>query len=262
MKTEIRAVLSIALVCGAGILTQAQTAPQAQAQTSEAVTSKLAGLPRDVACAPLSPTVRPAMPLKVTAGRETVKTLFGAGDAVVVSGGTAQGVRAGDEFFVRRVVADNFTEAPRGTKPPISVHTAGMLQIVEAEADVSIGVVTYGCDGVALGDYLERFQAPPLPPDLAGGAPDFGRPGRFILGDDRRQIGSTGEFMVLDRGSDHGIRAGQRLTIFRHTLPDGSGPVSTIGSATVYVVRPETSVVRIDKSVDAVYVGDLVAIHR
>ena len=68
--------------------------------------------------------------------------------------------------------------------------------------------------------------------------------------------------MVLDRGSDHGIRPGQRLTIFRRTLPDGTGPVSNVGSATVYAVQPETSMVRIEKSVDAVYVGDLVAIHR
>jgi hypothetical protein len=84
----------------------------------------------------------------------------------------------------------------------------------------------------------------------------------LILGDDRRQIGGAGEFMILDRGSDHGVKPGHRLTIFRHTLPDGTGPVSNVGLATVYVVRPETSIVRIEQSVDAVYVGDLVAIHR
>ena len=252
MSSEIRAVLSIALICGAGAAVQAQ----------EAVTARLAGLPRDVACAPLSPAVRPDMPLKVAAGKERVKTLFGNGDALVITGGTAQGVRTGDEFFVRRVVADNFTEVPRGQKPPISVHTAGLLQIVEAQTDVSIAVVTFGCDGVAVGDYLEPFQAPPTPPELAGGTADFARPGRLILGDDRRQIGGAGEFMILDRGSDHGVKPGHRLTIFRHTLPDGTGPVSNVGLATVYVVRPETSIVRIEQSVDAVYVGDLVAIHR
>jgi hypothetical protein len=251
MSSEIRAVLSIALICGAGAAAQAQ----------ESVTARLAGLPREVACAPLSPAVRPAMPLKVAAGKEHVKTLFGNGDAIVIAGGTAQGVRTGDEFFARRVVADNFTEVARGQKP-ISVHTGGLLQIVEAQTDVSIAVVTFGCDGVAVGDYLDRFEAPAPPPDLAGGTPDFARPARLILGDDRRQIGGAGEFMILDRGSDHGMKPGHRLTIFRHTLPDGTGPVSNVGSATVYVVRPETSIVRIEKSVDAVYVGDLVAIHR
>jgi hypothetical protein len=181
---------------------------------------------------------------------------------VIVSGGTAQGVKSGDEFFVRRVVADNFTAPVPGQKQPLSIHTSGMLQIVEAQTDVSIGVVTYGCDGVAQGDYLERFEAPVLPPGTPAGTPDFARPGHLVLGDDRRQIGGAGEFMVLDRGSDHGVRPGQRLTIFRQTLPGGGGPVANIGTATVYVVRPETSVVRIEQSVDAVYVGDLVAIHR
>jgi len=35
-----------------------------------------------------------------------------------------------------------------------------------------------------------------------------------------------------------------------------------VGAATVYAVQPGSSVVRIDRSMDAVYVGDLVAVHR
>ena len=66
---------------------------------------------------------------------------------------------------------------------------------------------------------------------------------------------------LLDRGSDHGIKPGQLLTIFRPTIGK-DGPVATIGTAKVYVVQPERSVVRIEGSVDAVNVGDLVAIHR
>jgi hypothetical protein len=65
---------------------------------------------------------------------------------------------------------------------------------------------------------------------------------------------------VLDRGSDHGLRQGQQLTIFRRTVADG--PIATVGTATVYAVQPASTVVRIDTSVDAVYVGDLVAVHR
>jgi hypothetical protein len=65
--------------------------------------------------------------------------------------------------------------------------------------------------------------------------------------------------MMLDRGSDHGLRPGQRLTIFRST-PDT--PVFRVGEATVVTVSPETSTVRIDATRDAIYVGDKVAIHR
>lgn len=225
-------------------------------------TASLAGLMRDVACAPVAATAKPPTPITVVAGKDPAKTLFGTKDAVIVNAGTAQGVRTGDEFYARRVVADNFTDRQRAGRAPVSIHTAGMIQIVEAQTDVSIGVVTYGCDGVIKGDYLERFEPPALPPGTSSGSPDFTSPGRLILGDDRRQTGSAGEFMVLDRGSDHGVKAGQQVTIFRQTLPGGTGPVSTVGSGTIYAVRPETSIVRIEKSTEAVYVGDLVAIHR
>jgi hypothetical protein len=67
--------------------------------------------------------------------------------------------------------------------------------------------------------------------------------------------------MVFDRGSDHGLRNGQRLTIFRETV-GGAGPVVRVGEATAMIVSPETTVIRVDKSTDAIYVGDLVAIHR
>ena len=230
----------------------------AHAQQPE--TALLTGLTRDAACAPASPMVRPTSPLTVGAGRESRKTLFGTGEAVVIRGGTSQGVKVGDEYFVRRVVADRFTEHQPGIYP-ISVHTAGAVQIVEAQADASIAIITYGCDGVEQGDYLERYERPVTPSAQVGTTPDYAHPAKLILGSERRQVGGAGEFMVVDRGSDHGLRPGQQITIFRPTLPEG-GPVATIGTATVFSVQPESSIVRIERSIDAVYVGDLVAIHR
>jgi len=67
--------------------------------------------------------------------------------------------------------------------------------------------------------------------------------------------------MLINRGSDHGVRAGQSLTIFRPTM-NGTGPLQDVGVATVLAVRPQTSLMRIDSSRDAVYVGDLAALHR
>jgi hypothetical protein len=247
-STRILAVCLIAAACS--------TAAAAQ----QPRTALLSGLTRDLACSVSSPPATPAMPaLIVTAGRERGKTLFGTGDAVVIRGGTAQGVKTGDEFFVRRRVQDRFTEPAPGVYS-VSISTAGAVQVVEAEAAFSIAVVTYGCEGIEEGDYLERYEPTVAPPAQAGAAPDYTQPGHLVLGSERRQIGSAGDFMVIDRGSDQGLRAGQRLTIFRHTIKDG--PVANIGSATVYTVQPASSVVRIEGSLDAVYIGDLVAVHR
>jgi hypothetical protein len=225
-----------------------------------AASARLSGIPRDVACSPESPGVAPGVALKVTGASEPLKKLFGNGDTVIVNGGTAQGVRAGDEFYARRIVDDNFTEPVPGGVKPVSIHTAGMLQIVETKDNVSTAVVTVGCDGIIAGDYLERFQAPALPPGAVGTKPDFSSPGYVILGDDRRQIGGAGEFMVIDRGTRHGVQPGQQVTIFRQATPGDH--VNTVGTATVYVARLQSATVRIDRSVDAVYVGDRIAIHR
>lgn len=250
MRFKAPIALIASLVCTAGL--QAQ-----QLQTAR--TSQLTGAARDMVCAPASPLTKPTPTMVIVGGREHRKTLFGTGDALVVRGGASQGVKPGDEFFVRRVVDDRYSEHQPGVYP-ISVTTAGTAQVVEAQADFSIAVVTHGCDGIIEGDYLERYEAPAMPASQVGAAPDYANPGRLILGADRRQIGSPGEFMIIDRGTDHGLRQGQQLTIFRRIVTDG--PVATVGVATVFSSLPESSVVRIDRSTDAVWIGDLVAIHR
>jgi hypothetical protein len=246
---------AIVVVAAASVLVG--TAVPARAQQPQA--ALLTGLDRDVACAPASPLARPATPVTVIGGRDRYKTLFAVGDAVIIRGGTAQGLKAGDEFFVRRVVDDKFTEGQPGVYL-ISSHAAGAVQLVEAQADASVAVVTYNCDGITDGDYLERYQRPVTPSAQVGTSPDFAHPGRLILGAERRQMGTPGAFMVVDRGSDHGLRPGHQATVFRRTVE--GGPVLTVGTATVYSVQPESSVIRVERSIDAVYVGDLVAIHR
>jgi hypothetical protein len=74
-------------------------------------------------------------------------------------------------------------------------------------------------------------------------------------------MGSEGSLMLINRGTDHDVRAGQTVTVFRQTL-EGVGPMFVVGSATVLNVRPQTSLVRIENTHDAVYLGDLVAINR
>jgi hypothetical protein len=219
-------------------------------------------LPSELACGVRATATRPAATVRVGPGREHGKALFGPGDPVIIRGGTSQGLRVGQDYYVRRVTDDRFTELGSDGVPIISIRTAGWVRIVEAEAEASIASVTRACGGIQEGDYLEPFELPSVPAETANaGVPDFKNPGRLLLGDDRRQMGATGDFMVFDRGSDHGLRNGQRLTIFRETA-DGKGPVSRVGEATAMLVSPETTVVRIDRSIDAVYVGDLVAIHR
>jgi hypothetical protein len=216
----------------------------------------------ELACGARAGSTAPAGAVRIAPGREHGKSLFGPGDPVIVRGGTSQGIRVGQNYFVRRVTADRFTQSGSDGVPTLSIHTAGWIRIVEAREDAAIATITKACDGMEEGDYLEPFEMPALPTAVAAaGEPDYSNPGRVLLGDDRRQMGATGDFMVFDRGSDHGLRNGQRLTIFRETAA-GNGPVVRVGEATAMAVSFETTVLRIDKTTDAIYVGDFVAIHR
>ena len=220
-----------------------------------------ASIPLEQLCGPHAELTRPAMKMRVAAGSERVKTSYGPSELLVINAGAAQGVRAGQRFLVRRVVDDQFAVAAIGEKS-YSIHTAGWVTIVDTLEETSVAVISEACDAVLIDDYLEPFVVPgpaPAPPVVT--QPDYARPARVILGDERRQLGGEGTIMVMDRGSDHGLRIGQPLTIFRQTL-DGRGPNQILGDAVVVEVHPETSLIRILRSREAVEVTDLVAIHR
>jgi hypothetical protein len=232
---------------------------QSPAPTSRAVSRDYAS---EVACGARAVAMPADMSLRVAGGREHGKSLFGPGDTLVIKGGTAERVKVGQEYFVRRVIADRFVPPGSDKTTPSSIHTAGWVRISDVQNDTATATVTKVCDGIEEGDYLEPFVKPVVPStSTAAGEPDFSDPGHLILGDERRQMAAQGDLMVLDRGSDHGLRAGQRLTVFR-TTAQGSGPIARIAEATAMVVHPETTVIRIDKTTDAIVVGDLVAIHR
>jgi hypothetical protein len=216
----------------------------------------------EVACGARAVAMPADMSLRVSAGREHGKSMFGPGDVLIIKGGTSQGVKAGQEYFVRRVVADRFMAPGADGVQPSSIHTAGWIRITDVQGDSATATITKACDSIEEGDFLEPFEKVTVPSSpAAAGEPDFNNPGHLVLGDERRQMAAQGNMMVLDRGSDHGLRAGQRLTVFRIT-GGGTGPIARIAEATAMVVHPETTIIRIDKTSDAVVVGDLVAIHR
>lgn len=226
--------------------------------TARAVSRDYAG---ELACGARAAGAAPDMSIRVAPGRERGKSLFGPGETLIISAGTAQGMKIGQDYYVRRLIADRFVHPAGDNVKTSSVHTAGWVRIVDATADAAIAEIVKACDAIEEGDYLEPFVTLEVPLVTKDGEPDFANPGHVMLGDDRRQMAAQGDLMVFDRGSDHGLRAGQRLTIFR-TTGGGTGPVARIAQATALVVNPGTSVIRIDKTSDAVTVGDLVAIHR
>ena len=233
--------------------------PLLSAQAQRPVETR--GVPIDLVCAPQAALAPPSQALRVAGGVEPKKALFAAGERILIDAGAEQGLQVGQHFFVRRVIEDRFTVRTTETAP-LSIHTAGWVTIVEVRQSAAAAVVAESCDGIMDGDYLEPFERPAVVAASPAGTPDFDRPARVVLGDDRRQLGAGGgSLMVIDRGSDHGLTPGQRLTLFRRTL-DGAGPHVPLGEAYVASTRPDTSLIRIETSREDIQVGDLIAIHR
>lgn len=219
-----------------------------------------AGLLERMACAPMGLPAPPVGSLRVLGGNVHGRLMFGPGDAVILNAGASQGVQRGQQYFVRRVVNDASTKQPK-SGALYNVHTAGWVTIVDAKDAMAVASVTYACDGILEGDYLEPYAAPVAPTASLPGAPDFEHPGRIVLADEKRQTGYPGLVMLMNRGTDHAVRAGQSLTVYRETL-NGQGPIIDLGRATVLSASPQSSMVRIDSARDVIYLGDLVAIHR
>jgi hypothetical protein len=241
-------------------LLAAQSPSQPQPQD---VNYSPAALHAQLQCSPQLLPTPPPIGMRVIGNDERNRTLFGTGDAVIVDAGTTQGVKAGQMYFVRRTVRDQFIggATSESNTRPTSIHTAGWITIVDVKENLSVAQVTHACDGIIDGDYLEPFVDPADPPAALQGAPDYEHSGRIIMGDERRQTGSAGTLMILDRGTDADVQPGQTVTIFRDTM-GGIGPVFNVGRGTVVSVRPQSAVLRIDSTRDAVFIGDRGAVNR
>jgi len=244
MKHVIRFAAAFALMTSTSAVADAQNALQMAA-----------------GCAPRAVTAPlPIDALRLIGAQDPVgRQLFGAGDLVVIGGGRGRGVELGQQFFVRRPTAVRSGRGPR------AISTAGWIRVVAVDDTTAIALVDFACDGLLVGDHLEAYVAPALPLDAhrtdTQGELDFSAPGHLLFGDNERTAGGAGDFMVTDIGETRGAAPGMRLAIYRNMNVPGL-PLAVVGEAIVVFADPETSVVRLTRTRDAIYSGDLLIPRR
>jgi hypothetical protein len=229
----------------------------------------------DLACAPLLTNQAPG-PLRVLGSQDSIiKHMMGPGDTLVINGGSAAGLQAGQRFYVRRNIT-TFGAKPADGQHTVSVHTAGWIQILGVDAAVATATVVGSCEGIMLDDYLEPFTPPTIAARaVAGATPQYADMGHILTGDEATQnVAGAGQLTNIDRGSNHGIVAGQRFLVFRdkralrNESPEysphyvgstGRLPLVEVGEVLVIAVRPDSSTVQVVVSRDAIAMGDLIA---
>lgn len=214
-----------------------------------------------LACAPRA--VRGGAPDGLAHVQSSINPLqgtYGPGDTLMVDAGNNRGLTVGQLFYVRRV---SRPLEPGAEKDPwLEIRTAGWIRLTEVNDASALAAVVYGCDAFAQGDYLEPFELPTVPSPLSPpGQPDYAAPGRVLFGVDRRMAMGEHNFVVIDRGSNHGVKPGQHVTFFRYVGQD-TEPRTTTALGTVMLVLTESATVRIDKMLQAVYANSPVALHR
>src|SRR4051812_25012616 len=120
------------------------------------------GLAPDIlalACAPMGTHAQPDSPLRVTGGQDaSIHWNYAPGDLITINAGTVNGIRVGEEFFVRRVKTARDYEV--SGVAPMTIHTAAWVRVWAVDDEMSLATVTHACDAIEVGDYLEPFKLP------------------------------------------------------------------------------------------------------
>jgi hypothetical protein len=221
-------------------------------------------IPADVlalTCAPSAVYEMPAVPLRITGGQSLeVRESAGPGELVTVNAGRANGMQVGQEFFVRRITKDRDQIVSRAT--PGTVQTAGWIRIYAIEEEMSLATIVHACDTVLVGDYLEPFALPvAVPRGEKKGKPERDNYARVLPSRDRRGTYATGDFIVIDRGKDHGITPGSQFVVY-HDKKKAGNFLYEVAEAVAVDVRENSSTLSVTFSRNAVSVNDYVAMRK
>jgi hypothetical protein len=139
------------------------------------------------------------------------------------------------------------------------------VHVVDVNEKTAIALVDQACGGIIAGDYLEKFTPPVVPPnadrDERVGEPDFASLGRVVIGNEDRLSVGTGDFTLIDRGTEQGLTPGVRFSVYRDVGIAGM-PLASVGEGVVIATGGDVSVTRITSARDAVVSGDYVAIRK
>ena len=195
---------------------------------------------------------------RVMPGDDHGRELFGPGDTLNIDAGEQQGITVGQNLVIKR----RFQTDPSVPKKTalFGEQSAALAQVVETRASSSTALLVYVCGEVFAGDVVERYAPQPAFFTVTDGEPHFDDPAKITISEHNQMASSEGQLIVIDRGIMKGVQRGQRLTIFRRKAVDA--PPITIGDGLVIAIRADSATVRIERSTDAVMIGDFVAIHR
>jgi hypothetical protein len=208
----------------------------------------------ETVCGPAKPQPKPTV-----AGRlgvhlhEAERGLYRLGDELTIDSETPFPLSVGQNLIVRRYfeVASFAGGRSRGE------HSAGVVQVSSINGVRITAVVIHACGELRAGDLLMPFIPEPMPRADPPGAPVYRDPARILFGESGQMMGAPGRLLVIDRGEAHGVRPGQRVTLFRRAF----GGRQVVGDAVVQTVRADSARIRVERADGAIWFSDSAAVQ-
>jgi hypothetical protein len=223
-----------------------------------------ANLPADVvslACAPTLTYDAPAESLRIAGGQESVRhTIHAPGDLVTINAGTRSGITVGQEFFTRRPLPAQPGRISRTN--PATVRTTGWIRVWAVDEDMSLATITHACETVDVDDYLVPFALPTVStPSSATGKPERDNYANVLSGQDRRTAFGQNDYLLIDRGSRHGVTLGARFVLYHDKKAAGEF-LFEIGEGVAVDVNADTSTLHVVRAIDAITAGDYAGMRK
>jgi len=187
----------------------------------------------------------------IGAERQEEKSLLSDGDKFYIDKGKADGLEIGQVFLVVGV-------GPKIVGYGHLTSRTGRVRIVGLEENRGIVRVEKTCGQVLLGNDLIPFEEKE---GMLGKDEGYAQEldenretmGSLIFIETELHIAGTGQWAIIDMGSDKGVHVGQQMTIFKRVKK--GVPREAIGNLVVIDVQERTSTVKLLSCRDAVEVG-------
>lgn len=210
----------------------------------------------------------------LTANRRDDRQFLAEGETIYLNGGADQGVKSGDRLLILKTVAKKLMH-PSIPKRMLGdvIQQVGVVRVVTAQTKGSVAIIERCMDSVEIGDHLVRFTEPAnLPLQLRTDTSDpikvAANSGLVVFVRDNKQQGSAGDLLIVDRGSNDGLKVGDVLLAVRErTYPVGADgekkqPTETtthyLGQALVVRTEGQSATCRLLRSNEEIRLGDIV----
>lgn len=217
-----------------------------------------------VACADTPVTAKPDPRITIKGVRSSNDQAMAArGGEIDLPRYAGDGLDVGQRYAVRRLAGDPKT-FPREGEGYGAVSTVGWVTITAIDQYNALANVDFACMPLQPGDYLEVYEAPPLPTSASPMIkPDFSDRATILQGTDSKVMFGDGDIMSIERGSAHGVVVGARYAIYRDPRTGTEGmPLFYLADAVVTEVGAMTSKLVVVKAVDAVTTADVAVPRR